>query len=505
MLHAIILIAVFTTVRGDECVQQWITEERMVCVCNSSYCDDIDDAQISSQQYAQYTSSKSGKRFQLSIENFSTYSENNIVLTVDSKLKYQDIHGFGGAMTDSAALNIRTLSNETQSKLLESYYGSKGIRYTYARIPIAGTDFSTRAYTYDDIENDTKLNNFNLVEEDDYKINYLNGIKSIMPEPNSLRIFATPWSAPAWMKFSNDIKWGALKQEYYQLYADYIRKFFEAYKDRNIDIWGMTVGNEPLNGLIPFFPFNSMFWCPISEANWSTYYLNPTLSNAGFKPVYMTTDDQRYTLPYYPQIMFRNNETKQLFGGSAFHWYADEITSTNGLVKLHELYPDKFILMTEACTGANILGKDKVILGSWDRGEEYVEDIIQNLSNWVVGWIDWNLALDSEGKPNWAKNYVDAPIIVNAMEDEFYKNPMFYALGHFSKFVPRGSRRIFSSVLNINNIGTIAFLTPEQKVVIVINNTADKPYNITIKHKNRNNVINLYLEGKSFTTILYQL
>lgn len=145
---------------------------------------------------------------------------------------------------------------------------------------------------------------------------------------------------------------GVLKSEYYQLYADYFKKFFDAYKERGIEIWGLTPGNEPLDGLVPFFPFNAMLWTPGKEASWVVNYLYPTLSKAGYKDVvYMAMDDQRFELPWYPDNVFKNREAKKIFSGIAFHWYADTLSPPSLLTITHDKYPDKFIIMTEACTG----------------------------------------------------------------------------------------------------------------------------------------------------------
>ncbi|XP_050449095.1 lysosomal acid glucosylceramidase-like isoform X2 [Cataglyphis hispanica] len=515
MLRAIILIAVFAAVKGDGCIPLSFGEKGNVCICNSTYCDTIEMPQLQTDQFLWYISTKDGKMMEYSINNFSNEdeiknkSERIKVLTIDSSLKYQQIFGFGGAMTDAAALNIRTLSNETQHKLLESYFGSTGIGYTYCRLPIAGTDFSTRPYTYDDVPGDITLSNFSLVEEDDYKIEYLHHIESIMPDSDNLKILTTSWSAPPWMKNTNNIKWGTLKSEYKQLYANYIKKFFDAYKERGIKIWGITPGNEPLDGLIPFFPFNAMLWMPTEEAEWSVNYLAPTLSE--YKDLlYIAMDDQRFELPWYPDIMFQNQKAKELFSGIAVHWYADQIFSPDRITITHNKYPDKFLIMTEACTGST--GTDpfgpKVDLGSWKRGEEYIEDIIENLLHWVSGWIDWNLALNESGGPNWAQNNVDSPIIVIPQKDQFYKQPMFYAISHFSKFVTRGSYRIFSreetsSFDQNNTTESIAFLTPEQKIIVVIVNKNDEPVALTIKNKIESKIININLPAKSFHTISY--
>lgn len=143
-----------------------------------------------------------------------------------------------------------------------------------------------------------------------------------------------------------------MKHEYYQTFASYIKKFFDEYKKRGIEICCLTPNNEPLDGLLPLFSFNSMLWWPNKVAEWVVDYLAPTLSNAGYKDlVYMAVDDQRSSLPWYPDIMFKNQKAKELFSGIAVHWYADEIFSPNRLTETHTKYPDKFILMTEACTG----------------------------------------------------------------------------------------------------------------------------------------------------------
>ncbi|XP_020300333.1 glucosylceramidase-like isoform X1 [Pseudomyrmex gracilis] len=503
MLRVLILIATFVAVKGDNCVPKLVEKDKIVCVCNSTYCDSPEQSTLNENQFAWYMSTKDGKRMQLSVSNFTNTSTGRI-LTVDKNKTYQTIFGFGGAMTDAAALNIRSLSNSTQQNLLEAYYGANGIGYTVIRIPIAGTDFSVKPYTYDDVPGDIKLNNFSLVEEDDYKIEYLHNIKKIMPENDILKIFTTAWSAPAWMKTTNETKWGTLKEEYYQLYAEYWKKFFDAYKTRGIDIWGVTPGNEPFDGFVPFFSFNSMGWTPISGAKWTVDYLNSTLSKAGYNPVYMLMDDQRFALPWFVDLAFKSEpRAETLFNGIAYHWYFNNIFSPRRLTDTHDKYPNKFILMTEACEGSQSFKNEKVILGSWERGNKYILDIIDNLNHWVVGWIDWNIALDMQGGPNWAKNYVDSPIIINATNDEFYKEPMFYALAHVSKFVPRGSIRISAEGIEDELIKTVAFLTPENKIVVPVVNKGDEPFDITIKDKSTNNMLKLRLPPNSFNTILY--
>ncbi|XP_069998576.1 putative glucosylceramidase 3 [Penaeus vannamei] len=123
---------------------------------------------------------------------------------------------------------------------------------------------------------------------------------------------------------------------------------------------------------------------------------------------------------------------------------------------------------------------EKVLLGSWARAESYAKNIIEGANHWVTGWLDWNLALDTTGGPNWAGNRVDAPVIVNATADEFYKQPMFYALGHFSKFVPAGSVHVTSRVVkdgdddegdDEGDLHTAAFTRADGGNVLILLNT----------------------------------
>jgi glucosylceramidase len=150
----------------------------------------------------------------------------------------------------------------------------------------------------------------------------------------------------------------------------------------------------------------------------------------------------------------------------------DRFVPVKQLDLTHEAFPDKFIFGTEACIDPtqNIL-LPHVVLGSFDRAEAYAKYIIQDLNHWVTGWTDWNLALDLKGGPNWANNFVDAPVIVNATADEFYKQPMFYIMGHFSKFIPEGSVRINISIeskINNSKISHVAFVNQQLRQTILV-------------------------------------
>lgn len=450
--------------------------------------------------YYRYESAKDGRRMEFTVGQYDEKLTPSITLVVDVTKVFQSVHGFGGAFTDSAGLNIRKLSPDAQDKLIKAYFCKMcGSGYSLGRIPIGGTDFSTRPYTYDDVDGDVDLKHFSLADEDFmYKIPYIKKAMVLNPD---IKFFSAPWSAPPWMKTSNDFDGGYLKTMYYQTYTNYLMKYLDAYAQYGIKNWALSTGNEPLNVYIPFFKINSMGWTPAQLGKWIGENLGPTLKKSKYnETLIMILDDQRFELPWYPNRVFKNENARAYTDIIAVHWYWDTKFSTDRLDQTHEMFPEKMLLMTEACTGTNEEYNQTVDLGSWERAERYALDIIENFRHWFTGWTDWNLALDMKGGPNWVKNNVDAAIIVNADRDEFYKQPMYYAIQHFSKFVQPGSQRI--SIDDSINIKSIAFVTPINQTIVVLYNKNSKPESVAIKDLQGPN-INLVVQPFSINTIIY--
>lgn len=181
-------------------------------------------------------------------------------ITIDRDATQQEILGFGGAFTDATGINIQKLTEDVQIKLLESYFSPDGIEYNFGRVPMGGTDFSTEGYSYDDTDSpDSQLSQFELQQEDfDYKIPYIKQALEINPD---LELLASTWTAPKWMKTNGAYNGGAIKNEYYQVWADYFLKFFEKYDEEGISFWGVTTGNEPSLALVNS-AINSVRWLP---------------------------------------------------------------------------------------------------------------------------------------------------------------------------------------------------------------------------------------------------
>ncbi|XP_018579333.1 glucosylceramidase-like [Anoplophora glabripennis] len=491
------------TISAEDCLARDYGNNGTVCVCNADQCDTIARVQtLSEGSYLLYTSNMAGLRFQIDNGTFSelsTTSENRIIIDQDDS--YQEILGWGGAFTDATGININSLSSGAKEKLMRSYFSEDGLEYSLCRVPIGGTDFSTHGYTYvDETEPDVELTTFALTDED-YQLKIPLIREAFNLTDNNLRLFASAWTAPKWMKLNGAYSGllGFLKSAMYQPWANYFLKFLEAYDSENIPFWGITTGNEPSLG---FFPIEipSVAWTFTQMRIWIRTNLGPTLRNSPYSNItIMALDDQRIFLPWYIDGLFLNSDVRNYIDGIATHWYWDDIIPPSMLTTTHDTYPEKFLLATEACVGD---GDDiSVVLGSWSRGEQYVFSIIEYVNHWTTGWLDWNMALDETGGPTYINNNVDSPIIVNASADEFYKQPMYYGIGHFSKFVPRGSVKISCSQF-ASDVPTTAFKRPDGGVVVVILNQRDEEVPVVIADATRGEV-NLNLSARSFTSVLY--
>ncbi|XP_018316199.1 glucosylceramidase isoform X2 [Mycetomoellerius zeteki] len=482
------------------------------CICNMTYCDEAPDVRrtFNPSKYFLITSSKSGLFFNVSSGVYKKFkkvdkSEPLGKITINQKDVYQEIQGFGGAVTDSAAMKIQELTHEMSEYLLGSYFGPHGINYNFIRTPMGGTDFSTRPYTYAMVENDTSLQHFDLQIEDYlYKIPIIKRAKEL--KKGEIKLLTAPWSASLWMK--NKKSWmidTKLRPQYRQLWANYFVKFFEAYRRNGLEFWATTPQNEPENykyiSQTNSTSINAMAWTAEEERDWIIYNLAPTLKKNNFGDIkILTMDDTRLSIPDWPKTVFEDRRARDIISGIAVHFYFDHFISPSVLNEIKELFPEQSILYTEGCAG--VFEEQKVILGSWKRAELYAANIIETMSHWVSTWIDWNIALDMNGGPNWIKNFVDSPIIINSNANEFYKQPMFYAIGHFSKYVPPGSMRIGTTSKKTANIRNIAFSTPDGSIVLVILNLNEENKEILI-HDPKKGTTKLNILAKSLITMKY--
>uniref|UniRef100_A0A915D9A4 Glucosylceramidase n=1 Tax=Ditylenchus dipsaci TaxID=166011 RepID=A0A915D9A4_9BILA len=263
---------------------------------------------------------------------------------------------------------------------------------------------------------------------------------------------------------------------------------------------------------------------PAMQRDFVAKLLGPALKNSSLTAnlKLMVNDDQRYWLPSHPDTMLQNDNASKYIDGIGVHWYADFLFNANRLTQTHNKHPQKFILATEACNGYIPLAQGPK-LGDWHRGENYGEDIIEDLQNCLltflhnkfltlraVGWTDWNICLDEKGGPNFVGNFVDSPIIVNATSDEFYKQPMYYVLGHFSKFIRPESIRLGLEIKThykwfSPHLSGTAYSTPAKQIVLVLQNRHEShKYNVYVPSlTNTNKTLNFELEPNSIATVVW--
>ncbi|XP_034943012.1 lysosomal acid glucosylceramidase-like [Chelonus insularis] len=506
MSRLLFLICIFTLSNAQRCVQRKFNKDSFVCVCNSTYCDFATVLVPEKGTFRSYVSNRDNYRLDSKTGSFNNDTKGDIKLYLNPTKTYQTISGFGSSFTDSAGLNIKLLSQATQLNLLKSLFDKEGNKYNLCRLPIGGSDFSTRPYSLDDIPGDVSLKNFSLTQEDyEYKISFMKKALEMNPE---LKFMAASWTAPPWMKTFVDFGgwYNQLREEYYQAYAEYLVKFLTEYKLQGLPIWALSTGNNPIICTTAVArKQNCMLWVPYKVVNWVINNLAPSIARSISNETIITTGDHpKLELIWYYDAMFRyNNSINKFISGLTSHWYDEEYLGHSELDRIHATYPDKLLIMSEACTGfQGINSPDKVVdLGSWVDAEKYIISIIENLNHWIIGWIDWNLALNKYGGPNWIDNYVNSPIITVPESDEFYKQPMHYALAHFSKFIPRGSKRI--EINGKNEIKSVAVSTPNNETVIILYNKSDRKKNVTIVDPRQGN-ININIDARSIQSIIYK-
>lgn len=468
-----------------------------VCVCNVTYCDTLEFEDPSRPgEFVLVSSSRNGTRFGQSRGKFvqadnvtflaavrllprqrMARSTRSVIIEVNREKRYQRIVGFGGAFTGAVSYNLGLLKPELRKSMYRSYYSKKvGIGYNMMRIPIGGCDFDLKPWAYNESPtDDAKLSNFTELDQRD--VEKIEQIKELMEVTGNrdIKLMGAAWSPPRWMKSNNDWSGSSrLKPEYYQTWADYHIQYLRLMKAAGLNYWAISTGNEPMNAVIGFLfiRFMSLGWVATNQGKWVAKNLGPALKNSEFKNVKLFAgDDQRYTFPWWFSQMDQGHpDATKFVDGFAVHWYWDGVTPPGLLDQASHLYPDKLIFNTEASLGDKPFQTHGPILGSWDRAESYITYVLQDLQHSVNGWIDWNLMLNEIGGPNYANNYVESAVVVNATTgEEVYKQPIFYGLGHFSRFITEGSVRV-ETTSDDSGMIVVGFLRPDNRTVLVFYN-----------------------------------
>jgi glucosylceramidase len=383
--------------------------------------------------------------------------ENYPTIMIDVDKTFQTIEGFGGAFTDATADNFAKLSPEEQEKFLKMCFDPReGNGYTLCRTTIHSCDYSAEMYTYDDVAGDKDLEHFSIEPDRKYRIPFIK--RALETAQGNIKIYASPWSPPAWMKTNDNMLYGGqLKPEYYQTWADYFVKYVQAYEREGIPIWGLTVQNEALAVQV----WESCVFTAEEERDFVRDYLGPTLHKNGLADVKLMFWDHNRGLMYQrAEVMYDDPEASQYIYGIAFHYYVGQHFDNVRMV--HDAFPDKKILYTEAGMG-----------GGWETGVNVAKNLIMDLNNWTNGWTYWNMLLDETRGPRHAGGLGGSDIVMlNTRTGQVSYNPPFYYFGHFSRFIKPGARRIACTSSSDDFLAT-AFANVDGQVAVVILNQSN--------------------------------
>jgi glucosylceramidase len=395
--------------------------------------------------------------------------ESQVCVFVDPAKRAQTILGIGGALTDASAEVFATLAPARQRELLDAYFDpAKGIGYTLARTNIHSCDFSSASYTYVD-EGDAALASFGVAHDRRHRIPFIT--RAIAAAGGRLTTYASPWSPPAFMKTNGSmLKGGKLKPEFRQAWADYFTKFIRAYEAEGIPIWGVTVQNEPMATQT----WESCIFTAEEERDFVKLFLGPTMRRAGLGDRKIVAWDHNRDLIYQRvSTLLADPEAARYVWGIGFHWYEPWSGGTmmhDNVRLVHETFPDTPLLFTEG-TVDSFKRED---IRSWRLGEYYGRSMIHDFNGGAVGWTDWNVLLDERGGPNHVGNFCFAPVHADTGTGELIYTNSYHYIGHFSKFVRPGARRIACSPSRSALLST-AFVNPDGTVAVVVMNPGDEP------------------------------
>jgi len=411
--------------------------------------------------------------------DFGQPSEGQVCVFVDPTHSFQTIVGIGGALTDASAETFAKLPPAVQKSFLTAYYDKdNGIGYTLARTNIHSCDFSSASYTYVS-EGDKDLKTFSIDHDRQYRLPLIH--QAIAAAGGKLTLFVSPWSPPAWMKDNKSmIQGGKLLPEYRQTWADYFIKFINAYEKEGIPVWGLTLQNEPMAKQT----WESCIFSAEDERDFIKGYLGPTLNSQGMGDKKLIAWDHNRDLIYQTASTILNDkDAAKYIWGIGYHWYETWTGSAmmfDNVRKVAETFPDKNLIFTEGCTDRF----DAAKVNLWSLGEVYGHSMVNDFNNGTVGWTDWNILLDEKGGPNHVGNFCFSPVIADTKKGELNYTNSFYYIGHFSKFIRPGAKRIISSS-NRDALETTAFQNADGKIAVIVMNRTDKnvPYLLWMNNK----------------------
>lgn len=394
--------------------------------------------------------------FQPDLEDW--YQGHAIVL--NPAVHYQTWLGFGGAFTEAAAWTLSHLDESVQDEILRRYFHpTEGLGYRFGRTHINSCDFSLGNWACADVPGDVHLEHFDLERTHRYITPMIRRAMAI--DGADFDLLASPWSPPAWMKTTGRMNHGgALLPEYRDAWALHYAKWIHGMREAGVETWGITVQNEPA----AVQTWDSCVYTAAEERDFVRDHLGPAMHAAGLSDVRIVIwDHNRDVVFERASTVLSDPEAARYVWGTGLHWYAGDYFDQ--LEQLHRAFPEHHLIFTEGCWEGGVK------LGQYDRAGRYAHQIIGDLNHFCEAWIDWNMVLDQTGGPNHVGNLCDAPVIVDTGTGEVHTQTSWHAIGHFSRFIRRGARRIGRGRFD-DTLESTAFQNPDGSIALVVLNTA---------------------------------
>lgn len=434
------------------------------------------------------TSKNTDHRLSLQTSSIFEDKSEQVDVVINPNKKYQTLIGFGAAFTESSAMNFHKLSKLKQDEFISNMFNpSTGHGYVICRTHINSCDFSLNNYAYTEVPGDSKLEHFSIDREKKILIPLIK--RALKEAKHPIKIFASPWSPPAWMKTNGEMNnGGKLKPEYRESWALYYARYIQAFEKEGIPIWGLTVQNEPEAVQV----WDSCIYTAEEERDFVRDYLGPTLHKEGLSDKKLIIwDHNRDEMFRRASVVLNDPDAAKYVWGTGFHWYGEDCFEN--VQRVHDAFPDKHLIFTEGCQegGPHI--------GSWKTGERYARSIINDLNRWTVAWVDWNILLDTTGGFNHVGNLCSAPVLADHENDELLYQSSYYYIGHFSRFIKSGAQRIHFEA-NDPLLEMTVFENPDGQIVIVCMNRNEEEKTINIKCKK--NKFSSILDSRSISTFV---
>lgn len=388
----------------------------------------------------------------------------------NSAKRFQIMEGFGYALTGGSAALIDQLSSSKKNALLKEIFGkaSNSLGVSYIRISMGASDLDATVFSYCDLpkgETDSLLKHFNLSEDSLHLIPILKKALAIRP---SLKIMASPWSPPVWMKSNGLSMGGHLLKKYYASYAHYFVKYIQAMQNQGIPIAAVTMQNEPEHG----GNNPSLLMDAQEQKDFLKNYLGPQFKKANIKTE-IVLFDHNADHPNYPISILDDSVAKSFASATAFHLY---LGNESALSKVHDAHPSKKIYFTEQWTGAKGEFAGDLI---W-----HLEHIVMGtINNWSSLVLEWNLAANAKFEPHTPGGCTECKGAFTIQGDSVTRNVSYYIIGQASKYIPAGAQRVASTTQSAS-IKTTGFILPNHKKVnLVLNTGATQKVKLVVGNK----------------------